>query len=159
MSLQNEGLLSFSGWAAGDVRSGVQGESKRPWASFRFVWTPRWFDRSSGKYADASSNFLTVWCYWELATNVQSSLHKGDPLMVLGRLRVVERKVEGRSFDDCSVTAYAIGHNLAWGTSMFRRVRSAARPSSMSEAGGEGLTVVRSEPPPWEVETEDGQAA
>lgn len=161
MSLQNEGVLALHGWAAGDVRSGVHTESSRPWASFRFVWTPRWYDRSSGKYADASSNFVTVWCYWELAQNVQGCLNKGDPLIVFGRLRVVERKIEGKSYDDCEVMAYAVGHNLAWGTSMFRRVRSprsSASPSSPS-LSEKGSLRAEGPPPPWEVASEDGQAA
>lgn len=141
MSPQNESPFSAAGWVAGEVRYGMSEDQRRPWASFRFVWTERKFDRQRGTYADnGGGNFVTVWCNWELARHVTSSLAKGDPVVVAGRLRVEEKEVDGKRYTDVQVAAHAIGHNLCWGTSAFRRVRI-ARPTP-------------AEQPPWDRSTE-----
>jgi single-strand DNA-binding protein len=160
MSL-NESVISMAGWVAGEVRSGTHDDSNRPWAAFRFVWTPRRYDRAKGTYVDAGGgNFVTVWCYWELAQHVTSCLKKGDPVLVIGRLRIEEKEFGGKTYGEAGITANAVGHNLAWGTSAFRRTRAARAPATAPSDGG---TVVRPSSRRWdeapESETQDGQAA
>ncbi|MBM7789855.1 single-stranded DNA-binding protein [Tenggerimyces flavus] len=141
MSLQNESPFSAAGWVAGEVRYGMSEDQRRPWAAFRFVWTERRFDKERGTYVDfGGGNFVTVWCNWELARHVTSSLHKGDPVLVVGRLRVEEKEINARKYGEAEVSAYAVGHNLSWGTSAFRRVRVARSTASES--------------PPWDRTTE-----
>ncbi|HVV29670.1 MAG TPA: single-stranded DNA-binding protein [Mycobacteriales bacterium] len=58
-----------------------------PVANFRIGVTPRWRDRESGTWRDGSSTFYNVSCWRRLAENVTATLHKGDRVVVIGRLR------------------------------------------------------------------------
>ncbi|WP_019065659.1 single-stranded DNA-binding protein [Streptomyces hokutonensis] len=99
-----------------------------PSARFRLAVTSRYWDREKSVWTDGHTNFFTVWANRQLATNVAASLTVGDPVVVQGRLKVREEAREGqpnRSWTD--LDAVAIGHDLARGTSAFRR---ASRPDT-----------------------------
>ncbi|MET8829981.1 single-stranded DNA-binding protein [Streptomyces sp. NPDC004610] len=96
-----------------------------PSARFRLAVTSRYFDREKRTWADGHTNFFTVWANRQLATNVGASLGVGDPVIVQGRLKVRSDVREGQSWTSADIDATAIGHDLARGTSAFRR---AARP-------------------------------
>ncbi|MEU9338184.1 single-stranded DNA-binding protein [Streptomyces sp. NPDC048290] len=96
-----------------------------PSARFRLAVTSRYFDREKKTWADGHTNFFTVWANRQLATNVAASLAVGDPVIVQGRLKVRSDVREGQSWTSADLDATAIGHDLARGTSVFRR---AARP-------------------------------
>jgi single-strand DNA-binding protein len=123
-----------------------------PVAHFRMGSTARRWDKSSGGWIDGNSLFVNVNCWRNLAENVSRSLFKGDPVVVTGRLYSREytgddglRRV---AFD---LEAAAIGHNLARGTSTFRRVRSvqpieaAAEEVAMAGGNGHGGPIVGTE--------------
>lgn len=112
-------------------------------ARFRLAVTSRYLDREKNEWTDGHTNFFTVWARRTLAANVASSVSLGDPVVVQGRLRVrTERTEQGESRTWADIDAVAIGHDLARGTSAFRR-------ASRGEAGAPALPSARPEPN-WE---------
>ncbi|WP_180685705.1 single-stranded DNA-binding protein [Streptomyces gossypiisoli] len=92
-----------------------------PSARFRLAVTARYWDREKNVWTDGHTNFFTVWANRQLATNAAASLGVGDPVIVQGRLKVRTDVREGQSWTSADIDAVAIGHDLARGTSAFRR--------------------------------------
>lgn len=106
-----------------------------PSARFRLAVTARYWDREKSTWADGHTNFFTVWANRQLATNTAASLTVGEPVIVQGRLKVRTDVREGQNRTSADIDAVAIGHDLAWGTSAFRRGgrTEAASPPSRPE--------------------------
>ncbi|MFI7013352.1 single-stranded DNA-binding protein [Streptomyces sp. NPDC050164] len=100
-----------------------------PSARFRMAVTARYWDREKNMWTDGHTNFFTVWANRQLATNAAASLTVGEPVIVQGRLKVRTDVREGQSWTSADIDAVAIGHDLAWGTSAFRR---AGKPETAS---------------------------
>lgn len=64
-----------------------------PVASLRVVTSGRKFDKESGKWTDVDTTFWSVSAFRGLAENVSESLHKGDEVIVTG-------KVKSREYED-----------------------------------------------------------
>ncbi|MGW2828087.1 single-stranded DNA-binding protein [Streptomyces sp. NPDC001286] len=92
-----------------------------PSARFRLAVTARYLDRENNTWTDGHTNFFTVWANRQLATNAAASLNVGDPVVVQGRLKVRTDVREGQNWTSADLDAIAIGHDLARGTSAFRR--------------------------------------
>ncbi|MFE7976836.1 single-stranded DNA-binding protein [Streptomyces shenzhenensis] len=117
-----------------------------PSARFRLAVTSRYWDREKSAWADGHTNFFTVWANRQLAVNAAASLNVGEPVVVQGRLKVRTEAREGQQTRvSADIDAVAIGHDLARGTSAFRR---AGKP--------EGTAPQRPEPH-WE--TPEGESA
>jgi single-strand DNA-binding protein len=99
--------------------------------SFRLACRQRRFDRVRNAWVDADTNWYTVSCFRQLAHNVERSVHKGEPVLVTGRLRIRDWENADRAGTSVEVEADAVGHNLTWGTAAL--VRSA--PPSTTEQG------------------------
>ncbi|MEV4437526.1 single-stranded DNA-binding protein [Streptomyces sp. NPDC049577] len=121
----NETLVTVVGNVATqpDYREAVNGAVSR----FRLAATVRRWDRGREEWTDAYTSFYTVWAWRALAANVVASVSIGEPLVVQGRLRIQERERDGKRWLSADIDAVSIGHDLARGTSAFRRV-SPARP-------------------------------
>jgi single-strand DNA-binding protein len=91
-------------------------------ARFRFAVTPRRWDRQSGSWSDGHTNFYTVFAWRALAMNLAGSVSVGEPLLVHGRLKVREEERDGQRRTFVDIEAVAVGHDMARGTSAFRRV-------------------------------------
>ncbi|MGW2555491.1 single-stranded DNA-binding protein [Streptomyces sp. NPDC001635] len=115
-----------------------------PTARFRLAVTARYLDREKNAWTDGHTNFFTVWTRRTLATNVAASVAVGDPLVVQGRLKVRTEQRDGQGWLSADLDAAAIGHDLARGTSAFRR---SARPDV--QTGGPPQSE-----PSWETEPE-----
>ena len=95
-----------------------------PVAGFRVASTPRRYDRSTAQWRDGETIFLSVNCWRRLAEHVATSLHKGDGVIVNGRL-------VARSFDDreqqrrwvIEVEAITVGPDLTRGTAPLVRAQ------------------------------------
>lgn len=118
-----------------------------PVARFRLAVTSRYWNRDKAVWADGHTNFFTVWANRQLATNATASLSVGEPVIVQGRLKVRTETREGQQGrTSADLDAVAIGHDLARGTSAFRRAgrpdprqASPDRPEPTWETGpGEG---------------------
>ncbi|MHB9861642.1 single-stranded DNA-binding protein [Streptomyces sp. YIM S03343] len=104
-----------------------------PSARFRLAVTARYWDREKSAWTDGHTNFFTVWANRQLAANAAASLSVGDPVIVQGRLKVRSETREGQqNWASADLDAVAIGHDLARGTSAFRR---GGRPETGAGAG------------------------
>jgi single-strand DNA-binding protein len=94
--------------------------------TFRVASTSRRFDRERNAYVDRDSLFVRVNCWRQLGDNVVRSLIKGDPVIVTGRYFSRRYDVEEQKRTAYELEAYAIGHDLSRGTTIFTRPRSAS---------------------------------
>jgi single-strand DNA-binding protein len=101
---------------------------------FRLAVTARYLDREKNVWTDGHTNFFTVWANRQLATNATASLNVGDPVVVQGRLKVRTDARDGQPRTSVDIDAVSIGHDLARGTSAFRR----AKPGEVVTASGVG---------------------
>ena len=119
----NEAFVTFQGWVGNDVvhRETAQGNV----ANLRVGSTPR-IRKRNGDWVDGPTSWFSVTCWRTLADNVRDSVHKGEPVLVHGRLRTdVWEREDGQSSVTHVVEASYVGHDLTRGTSVFAR---AARP-------------------------------
>jgi single-strand DNA-binding protein len=114
-------------------------------ARFRLATTVRRWDRAREAWTDGNTSFYTVWAWRALAANVAASVSVGEPLLVHGMLKVQERqrKEDGDVGGSArritaDIEAVTIGHDLARGTSAFRRV-SQAKPVLSAGSGSTSL--------------------
>jgi single-strand DNA-binding protein len=92
-------------------------------ARFRLATTARRWDREQTAWTDGHTSFYTVWAWRQLGENVAGSVGVGEPVVVQGRLRVREEKgADGQRWTSAEIDAVAVGHDLARGTSAFRRM-------------------------------------
>lgn len=89
--------------------------------SFRLASTQRRYDRNEQKWVDGETNWFTVATFRQLATNVVSSVQKGQRVVVTGRLRVRDWSTDDKKGTNVEVDADALGHDLSWGTAQFTR--------------------------------------
>ncbi|PBC77391.1 single-strand DNA-binding protein [Streptomyces sp. TLI_235] len=115
----NETLVTIVGNVASTVTY-AQTPAGVPVANFRMATTERRFDRGAGDWVDGETSWVTVVAWRWLATNLVSSVNKGDPVVVSGRLRVREWGEEDRRRTAVEIDARSVGHDLARGTSAFR---------------------------------------
>lgn len=96
----------------------------RPFASLRVASTTRRWDPEKRTFVDGSTNFLNVVAFNALAANVMTSVKKGHPVVVYGRLRVNQWETEkGEPRTSAEIDAYTIGHDLTRGQVEFTRLR------------------------------------
>jgi single-strand DNA-binding protein len=109
-------------------------------AKFRLATTPRRLDRATGRWGDGPTSFYTVVCWRALADNLTSSVGKGDPVVVVGRLRVTSWDNERGSGTVAEIEGVHVGHDLGRGIAMFRKIRThrPAEPDRRDVEGGAG---------------------
>ena len=130
--------ITLTGIIATDPRV-VTTEAGLDIASFRLASTHRRFDRVKDEWVDGDTNWYTVTAFRALGANAGQSLHKGERVVVLGRLRVRAWEAGDKSGTTVEVDADAIGHDLRWGRSAFvRSTSAAAAPTGASEAAAGG---------------------
>jgi len=116
----NDTQITLQGWLGSDVTLRRAGDV--PVASFRLACTPRRFNRRTENWSDGITQWYTVNVWRGLAENAANSLHRGDPVVVTGRLQlhtyVNSNDVEITVFE---VEATHLGHDLSRGTSQFTR--------------------------------------
>ena len=118
----NEATVTMTGNVATQPENRTT-ERGDPMVRFRLACTPRRHDRATDSFVDLETTFVTVVCFRSLAENVLASISKGEPVVVCGRLRVLERERDGRTSLTVQVEAGTIGHDLTRGTTAFTRVK------------------------------------
>lgn len=120
-----ESQITLSGYVGSDVEfSSGDGWSA---ARFRLGCTPSW--RKGSEWVNGETTWWTIRVNGLMAVNVRDSVHKGDPLLVAGRVRTrVWDDAQGEHRQQVVVEAQALGHDIAKGVSSFvRAVRASAR--------------------------------
>jgi single-strand DNA-binding protein len=130
----NEAQVFLAGYVAREPRFRIttRGISS---VSLRVACTPRWVDRETGEWTDGETSFVTVLCWRTLADNVAKCLHKGEPVLVKGRLHVRPYEKDGASRLAVEIEATSVGHDLARGVASFQRPR---RPAAEHGTPGNG---------------------
>lgn len=105
-----------------------------PITSFQLAAPQRRFDTQSGKWIDTDTNWYTIVCFRQLATNAAQSLNKGERVVVVGKLRIREWETDEKKGINVEVEADAIGHDLTWGTSVQTRTTAAIEASENENA-------------------------
>ena len=105
-----------------------------PITSFRLAAPQRRFDTQSGKWIITDTNWYTIVCFRQLATNAAQSLNKGERVVVVGKLRIREWETDEKKGTNVEVEADAIGHDLTWGTSVQTRTTAAIEASENENA-------------------------
>ncbi|MCU1569678.1 MAG: single-strand DNA-binding protein [Naasia sp.] len=123
--------------------------------SFRLASSGRRFDSGQKTWVDTDTNWFSVVGFRQLAAGMAASLHKGDSVLVDGRLQLKEWKDDqGRKNLTVDLVADAIGHNLRFGTSSYTRnprasVQSASpatqEPEPAATAGDWGAPALSGE--------------
>ncbi|MEU3250195.1 single-stranded DNA-binding protein [Streptomyces sp. NPDC006997] len=123
-----------------------------PSTRFRLAVTARYWDREKSAWTDGHTNFFTVWANRQLATNAMACLSVGEPVIVQGRLKVRTDVREGQNRTSADIDAVAIGHDLARGTTAFRRPPGRGEPAGAGTAPATQTTAQQPEPN-WETPT------
>ena len=90
--------------------------------SFRLASSQRKYDKERQMWVDGDTNWYTVTAFHSLASNTAESVHKGDRVVLSGRLRIRDWENTDRSGTVVEIEAEAIGHDLNWGVSTYKRV-------------------------------------
>lgn len=116
----NEIVVTVIGNVASDLRF-EQLKSGTPLATFRLASSARIYDRGKGEWTDGPTSFFSVFCWNSLGEHVASSLSKGEPVVVTGRLTSRSWERDGRSGTSLEIRANSVGHDLSRGTASFQR--------------------------------------
>ena len=118
----NDIITTVVGNAVTDVslRTTTSGASV---ASFRLASNSRRFDKATKSWVDQEPSYLSITAWAQLAENVALSVHKGQPIVVTGKLKVRQWQDGDKSGTAVEIDAQAIGHDLNRGTSDFTKVK------------------------------------
>lgn len=102
-----------------------------PVTSFRLGSSHRKFDKQKGEWVDDYTNWFSVNVWRALGEHAYASLHRGERVIVTGRLRAREWETDTKRGVTLEIDAVAVGHDLLWGTTTFtRRAASAGGPAA-----------------------------
>ncbi|GGM63645.1 hypothetical protein GCM10012275_37780 [Longimycelium tulufanense] len=107
----NEVTVTVMGYVNSTPTERRTSEGKKV-VSFWLGNTERRFDRNSGKWENGDRLSVRVSCWRRLADGVATSLAKGDPVLVTGRLYSRNYQVEGQWRSATELDAHAVGLDL-----------------------------------------------
>lgn len=128
MNAANETAITLIGNVANDPEHRTTGTGATI-ASFRLACTSRYYDRAQSAWVDKETSFYTVSAFRGLGDHVLRSLHRGDRVVLVGRLQLRKWETGTSSGTAADVEADAIGHDLRWGTSTFEK---SAKPAAQA---------------------------
>lgn len=95
--------------------------SGQVFTTFRVATSERRRNRD-GVFEDGPTSFYNVAAYRALGVNTRTALHKGEPVLVVGRQRVRQYQRSDESYGtSVEVEAVHVGHDLLWGQTVFTR--------------------------------------
>jgi len=119
----HEAQVNLAGYVATEPKfRKIAGDTSS--AKLRVAYTARRRDRETGEWTDGPTSFVNIQCWRTLADNVQMSVHKGEPVLVMGRLQIRRfEDSEGTQRTAVEIEATSVGHDLARGVAKFSRTR------------------------------------
>lgn len=135
----NEAELTVSGRVVADpehrtTRAGMQ------FTTFRVASTVRRRNKE-GVYVDVSTSFYNVAAFRSLGMHAHASLHKGEPVVVHGRLTVNSWQRADESWgSSAEIEAISLGHDLTYGTTAYTKAGRSAVEDGAEEAAHRSLT-------------------
>ncbi|WEV47304.1 single-stranded DNA-binding protein [Bifidobacterium sp. ESL0690] len=134
--MTQQGTVTISGFMGADPQS--FGKEGGPAAvSFRIGCTTRYFNPAVNEWRDRPTTWIAVKVFRQLAENVYSSLHKGDPVIATGNLATEEWTRDGTKHSKIVMEATSVGHDLSFGTSTFRRVKLSGKEQGNAHNSGD----------------------
>lgn len=126
----NDIEITVVGNVASEITHRPSGDAGPASAWFRLASSTRFFDRRQDRWTDGDTSWFTVYCRRDLADHVMSSLTKGEPVIVTGRVRIRDWERDGRKGTTVGIEARTVGHDLSRGTAAFQRqARGASAPA------------------------------
>jgi single-strand DNA-binding protein len=120
-----EAQVALSGYVGSEVEF-VEGKGYC-YARFRLGCTPR--VRKGDGWADADTTWIGVSVSRRTAQHVKQSIHTGEPVVVVGRLRTRKWQDGQRQWHETlQVQATSLGHDLAVGFSKYTRPERSEAP-------------------------------
>ena len=110
-----EAQVHITGYAGTEVENRGNGTV----SAFRLACTPR--IKAKNGWSDGNTTWLEVACFRTLAQHVAQSVRKGDPVLVVGKLRTNIWEKDGQTHERLVLEADMVGHDLNRGTSIFQR--------------------------------------
>jgi single-strand DNA-binding protein len=110
-----EAQVNITGYAGTEIESRGNGTV----SAFRLACTPR--IKTKNGWGDGNTTWIEVACFRTLAQHVAQSVRKGDPVIVVGKLRTNVWEKDGQTHERLVLEADMIGHDLNRGTSAFQR--------------------------------------
>jgi single-strand DNA-binding protein len=112
--------VTVTGFVAIEPKLWFTKQSHTPVVNLRVGATPRRLG-TNGEWHEGPSSFFTVNCWRRLAVNVAASVHKGQPILIRGRLKTRTWSGEGKMRSVVEIEADSIGHDISFGWSHFIR--------------------------------------
>lgn len=137
-----EAFVQMTGYVGGDVNFR---NNTMPVADFRLASTPR--VQRGGEWTDGETTWITVKAFKALAEHVRHSVRRGDPVIVIGRLRTSVWERDGVIHERLELDASTVGHDLRRGMSRFRRPERAVPPREAGAGGEPAADEAEPEPP------------
>lgn len=131
--MSNDVIVTLEGWVGNDPQSFSAGDAGL--AKFRLGHTPRRFRRQTGEWEDGETQWFTVSAWRQLGEHCVRSIHKGDPVIVHGRL--TQRTWQNKAGEDVvslEIDAISVGHDLTRGLSNFIKTVGSARAAAAAGA-------------------------
>ena len=148
--------LTITGLVATPPRHIITSEGL-PITSFRLASTQRRFDRSKEKWIDGETNWYTITAFRQLAIHAAGSIEKGQRVVLSGRLRIRDWENGDRTGTTIDIEADSLGHDLAWGTSVFTRsITTSSKDAESASAPTEESGSTGADPADADAET-DGE--
>jgi single-strand DNA-binding protein len=97
-------------------------------ANFRVAASQRKLNQQTNQWEDDKECFLSVTAWRDMAENVVESLHRGDPVLVEGRLSQREYERDGQRQFAYQVDADAVGPDLRYATARAQRTERTQGP-------------------------------
>lgn len=135
-----DGTLTLRGRVGSDPTSS---RTKSGALSVRFrLAVTQWRRTDEGKYEDLGARWYTVRAWGRLATYVQASIHKGDPVVLVGRpIANAWANSAGEVMSDLVIHAHVLGHDLNYGTTTFFKNGGTA-PALSTDTHSQGASAV-----------------
>lgn len=135
----NEPTVTVVGTVCSEIRYS-QATDDTPMARFQIRTNPRRFDKRTNTWTDGDPSYYSAACFRTLADHVASSMGVGDPVVATGRLRISRWRRNNETMVSAELDVQAIGHDLRWGTTVYRRTTPPTRipgpPRALREGDG-----------------------
>ncbi|WP_104081521.1 single-stranded DNA-binding protein [Cryobacterium sp. Y11] len=110
------------------------GKNGAPITSFRLASRQSHFDQAKKEWVDDPTSWFSVSTFRRLAQNAAQSLHKGEHVIVSGKLLVRNWSNAERSGTDVDILADVVGHDLTWYTTTPVRSAQPSKANASPEA-------------------------
>lgn len=126
----------------------------------RVAVSSRYFDVDTQRFENRRSEYFNVFVRRHMARHVLRSVHKGDPLIVMGRLGTSEWVNEaGETVHAMTIQAEAIGHDLTFGATTYTKADRFETPDIDPRSGVVLPPLPVYGTPPREAEIDEGEDA